>query len=106
MKAPNCRLRLRTLLISVALLAVLLGVTRMALRMYRAKTYRQQAQSWADDWNRYRQAAALCRLRGDTTGAAKRERLAAYCEEWRQILQHAASNGEMVILSSGPSPPK
>ena len=105
MPRPKLRFRVRTLLMVVALVAVFLGGSRMALTTYRAKSYRQDVQFWADWRDRYQQAAARFRSSGDTARAAKRDRLAAYCEEWRRIMEHAASTGEPVMVSSGPSLP-
>ena len=105
MPGPKLRFRVRTLLIVVALVAIFLGGSRMALRTYRAKMYRQDAQFWADWRDRYQEAAARFRSSGDTAGAAKRDRRAAYCEEQRRIMEHAASTGELLYVSSGPSRP-
>jgi hypothetical protein len=106
MRELSWRFRVRTLLILVALAAVVLGVGRTVLRLYRAKSYRQQASSWAQDRARYQQLAEVSRSRGDGAAAAKRDRLAAYCEEWRRVLEDAASKGDLVMATSGPSAPK
>jgi hypothetical protein len=106
LRIPRFRLRVRTLLILVASAALVLGGTRTALRSYRAKRYQQDVLNWADWRNRYQEKAERFRTGGNTAGAAKQERLAAYCEEWRRIMEHAASTGEIVYVSSGPSRPK
>jgi predicted ATPase len=106
MKVPSFRFRVRALLILVASVALVLGGSRMAFRSYRAKRYQQDVLFWADWRSRYQEKAERYRSNGDAAGATKHEKLAAYCEEWRRIMEHAASTGELVSLSSGPIPPK
>ncbi len=106
MRVPRFRFRVRALIGLVALVAVSLGGGRMALRSYRAKQYQQDVLFWTDWRSRYQEKGERYRSRGDAAGAAKQERLAAYCEQWRAIMELAASTGEGVSVSTGPSPPR
>jgi hypothetical protein len=96
--------RVRTLLILIMLVGVLLGGSRMAMRTYRANMYGRQALEAAYSRDRHRQNAVMYRLRDDTVAAEKQDKLAEYSEDWRRVLEHAASSGEMVYASSGPQP--
>ncbi len=102
MKVLSRGLRVRTLLILVMIVAVFLGVSRMALRAYQAKAYQRRALAAAEARDHCLRVAELFRSQGHLSAVAKQERIAAGLDEYRRVLERAALTGETVYASSLP----
>jgi hypothetical protein len=103
MNAVVWRLRPKTLVIAMALVAVALYSDRMLKR--RAGFIRDSAQVrvWTGERNMRQKLANAARSKGDREEAAKWDKLTAYAEGWRQVFEHRMSGSD---FGDGPPIPK
>src|SRR5437868_1333958 len=97
------RVRLRTLLIVVMVVAVPLGGIRWLEQRGRYLRNEGQVRAWTGQRDRFRELAGLARSKGDRAGAGKWDELAVYADGWRRVFEHLRSGGD---LGHGPPIPK